>query len=69
MPAEVSDPIAFWWRPHERMSKLAPGQAVTFSGRFMKGEKTCLNETSLTTRGSMTDPEFLFVFTAVTASQ
>jgi hypothetical protein len=53
----------------DAVSKLAAGQAVTFSGRFIKGKKTCLNETSLTTSGGMTDPAFLFAFTEVRASQ
>jgi hypothetical protein len=47
------------------VSNLAAGQSVTFSGRFIKGDKTCLLETSFTDNGSMTDPEFEFIFTNV----
>jgi len=49
-------------RLFDAVSKLAAGQSVTFSGYFIKGDKTCLQETSLTNSGSLTDPEFQFVF-------
>ena len=49
----------------EAVSKLAPGQKVIFSGHFIKSDRPCLVETSLTDRGSMTDPGFLFTFTGV----
>jgi hypothetical protein len=47
------------------ISKLAEGQAVTFSGHFISGYKSCLRETSITTGGSVTDPSFVFAFTEV----
>lgn len=46
----------------DAVSKLSAGQSVIFSGRFIKGDKTCLRETSLTNSGSLTDPEFQFIF-------
>lgn len=51
--------------PFDAASKLTAGQSVTFSGRFIKGDKTCLQETSLTDNGSLTGPEFEFIFTNV----
>lgn len=47
------------------ISGLSEGQSVIFSGRFIKGDKTCLSETSFTDKGSLTDPEFEFIFTNV----
>jgi hypothetical protein len=52
----------------DAVSQLRSGQSVTFSGHFIKGDGTCLNETSLTNNGSMTDPEFEFIFTNVRPS-
>jgi hypothetical protein len=45
--------------------KLHVGQAVIFSGHFVHSATDFYEEDSLTQAGSMTDPEFLFVFTAV----
>ena len=46
------------------VSALTIGQAVVFSGHFIR-EADCLVETSLTTNGSMTAPAFEFIFSAV----
>jgi hypothetical protein len=46
------------------VSTLAIGQAVVFSGHFIR-EAGCLVETSLTDNGSMTEPDFEFIFSAV----
>lgn len=50
---------------YDAISRLEPGQRVVFSGKFIRGEKTCLYETSLTNDGSITDPAFEFIFTDV----
>lgn len=54
---------------HNAAVTLRQGQAVTFSGRFIgRGRSTdtdCLRESSLTMQGSMTDPEWIFKFTAI----
>ena len=44
---------------------LKEGELVRFSGRFGNDPSDCLEETSLTVFGAMTDPEFLFQFSAV----
>ena len=45
--------------------ELGSGDAVQFSGTFFQDDKDCIKEESLTLDGSMTEPEFLFRFTAV----
>jgi hypothetical protein len=47
------------------VSKLAVGQKVRFSGNLYPSVQDCMEESSITTEGSMTDPEFLFRFTEV----
>ena len=44
------------------MANLRTGDWVIFSGRFFANPTDCVEETSLTLRGSMTSPEFLFQF-------
>lgn len=46
-------------------SNLKKGDHVRFSGYFERSNTDCFTETSLTQEGSMTDPEFLFQFTAI----
>ncbi|MNF12751.1 hypothetical protein D3C80_2143530 [compost metagenome] len=41
---------------------MSVGDAVTVSGGFLPSEEDGVKETSLTIRGSMSDPEFLFRF-------
>jgi hypothetical protein len=53
----------------DQISGLAKGQRVIFSGKFTKGEQTCLNETSLTDSGSVTDPEYEFAFTDIAIAE
>jgi len=48
---------------------LTQEQRILFSGSFLPGDTDCVQETSLTQEGSMTDPEFLFHFTDVKAVQ
>lgn len=45
--------------------KLSVGSPVVFSGNFFPSKSDCMQETSMTQEGSMTDPEFLFHFTAI----
>lgn len=46
---------------------LSKDQRIVFSGSFLSGDTDCVQETSLTQEGSMTDPEFQFLFTDVRA--
>lgn len=47
-------------------SSMKPGQQVTFSGRFFKGNSgDCLMESSMTLRGKVREPEFIFAFTSI----
>lgn len=42
---------------------MKPGQKVIFSGRFFQGsDSDCLSESSLTLRGKLRQPEFIFRF-------
>ncbi len=47
------------------MRRLQPGQCVRFSGEFLLNELDCLKEGSVTLKGAMTSPEFIFRFTKV----
>ena len=49
------------------LSELSEGDFVRFSGRFLPDDSgpDHLEESSLTERGSMMEPEFLMVFEAV----
>lgn len=47
---------------------LSQDQQILFSGSFFPSDTDCVQETSLTQEGSMTDPEFLFRFTDVSAT-
>ena len=49
----------------EKLSRMKVGDEVRFSGQFFPSKLDCVEETSLTLSGSMTDPEFLMRFTAV----
>jgi hypothetical protein len=51
-------------RLFDAVSGLSVGPAVIFSGRFVQHDN-CLIERSFTTRGSMTDPEFEFIFSSL----
>ncbi|WOH76444.1 hypothetical protein RX330_15680 [Bradyrhizobium sp. NDS-1] len=44
---------------------LRKGDAVRFSGKFERSDKDCVKEQSVTTAGSMLDPEFTMQFTEV----
>ena len=46
---------------------LSKDQRIVFSGSFLPGDTDCVQETSLTQEGSMTNPEFQFLFTDVRA--
>jgi hypothetical protein len=46
------------------VSALSVGQPVVFSGHFFKDEDACIRETSMTLRGHISEPEFLFFFSS-----
>lgn len=48
---------------------LSRGQTVTFSGQFFRDQADCLSEASLTMRGGMTSPRFVFRFSEVRPGQ
>lgn len=50
---------------HEAAVQLSRKQSIVFSGTFLKGNKDCFTESSLTQRGSMTNPDCIFRFSSV----
>jgi hypothetical protein len=46
-------------------SLLKEGQQVAFSGAFIPDREGCIKEASLTLRGKLDDPEFIFRFSSV----
>jgi len=52
-----------------QLSKMTIGDAVEISGSFLRSEQDGIRETSLTIRGAMTDPEFLFHFSDISKQQ
>lgn len=58
---EKSDPV------YQSLFNLKVGDVVSFSGNFFPSDKDYIEETSLTINGSLTQPEFLFKFSSVTA--
>jgi hypothetical protein len=52
---------------HAQTLGLRVGQPVAFSGTFFPDEKDCVRESSITTGGSMTKPEFIMRFTDLSA--
>jgi len=46
-------------------SELAKGQWVRFSGSFVKAQRNCFSEKSLTLSGSIQKPEFAFQFSEI----
>jgi hypothetical protein len=49
----------------QRASSLKVGQAVRFSGNFFQSPNDCIEETSLTLEGSVTEPTFIVRFSEV----
>lgn len=49
----------------QKLSTMKVGTTVKFSGSFFRSAVDCAREKSLTLRGSMTDPDYLFRFTSV----
>jgi hypothetical protein len=45
-------------------ARMKKGDAVKFSGIFMRGDTDCVEESSMSMSGSMTEPEFPMRFTA-----
>jgi hypothetical protein len=54
---------------HDAAIQLNRNDIITFSGTFVKGDKDCFRESSLTQRGSMTDPDWIFRFSSVKPAQ
>jgi hypothetical protein len=52
---------------YRQLESLQRGGRVVFSGRFFKDKEDCIRENSMTTHGSLTEPEFLFRFSALSA--
>ncbi len=50
------------------LSHMKEGDPVVFSGSFFPSQVDCTEEHSVTLEGSMTDPEFVFRFSAVSAA-
>ena len=48
-----------------KASALAEGQLVFFSGSFRTNSTDCVKESSLTMRGSLMEPEFIFRFSDI----
>lgn len=46
-------------------SNLSKGQAVKFSGTFIRGDVDCVRESSVTISGSMKSPDFIFRFSDI----
>ena len=44
---------------------LKEGDTISFGGDFTPNDIDCVEETSITLKGSMTEPEFLFHFTSI----
>lgn len=52
---------------YEKLAKMEIGQKVLFSGSFEKSDLDYFKEYSLTINGSMTEPEYAFTFTDISA--
>ncbi len=50
---------------YANLSQMTIGDTVVFSGSFLASDQDGVRETSLTIRGAMTDPEFLFLFNSI----
>jgi hypothetical protein len=55
--------------PFKNLSLMKKGDWVKFSGSFLSSDVDCVREGSLTQRGSMTQPEFIFQFAAASAEK
>jgi hypothetical protein len=49
----------------EKLVSYEVGQRVTFSGTFVKGVDDFIEEQSITSDGSMSNPEFTFIFSEI----
>jgi len=54
-------------RVFQVLSGMKKGDHIRFSGSFSPSEADCVGEPSLTQNGSMSEPEFIFQFSAVSA--
>lgn len=52
---------------YQKLLALKPGLMVRFSGEFLSAGRNCIQEQSLTLRGSMTAPAFSMRFSDVTS--
>lgn len=46
-------------------SSLSVGDGVKFSGSFFKGRDACIKESSMSLRGGLEEPDFIFKFTQI----
>lgn len=51
-----------------KVSAMKVGDKVEFSGQFLQSDQDCIQEGSITTEGSMDDPNYSFRFTSVEAA-
>ena len=81
LPAEISSNSVAGKRPSRRRrraigngcdrkvmteaSKLSKGQAVKFSGTFIRGDVDCVRESSVAISGSMKSPDFILRFSDI----
>ncbi|MEY8710451.1 hypothetical protein [Mangrovibacter phragmitis] len=50
----------------EKASMLSVGDSVKFSGEFFRGAESCIEEASMSLRGGLEEPEFIFRFKDIT---
>jgi hypothetical protein len=50
---------------YNSISELSKGDKVVFSGTFISDDRDFIRESSMTERGSMTDPEFILRFSSI----
>jgi hypothetical protein len=53
---------------YQSLQSINPGQRVAFSGSFVRNKTDCVEEASLTTSGSLSEPEFIFRFSSVSVA-
>lgn len=51
---------------YDKLSQMAVGKRVSITGQFIQSDRDGIWETSITLRGSMTNPNFLFQFDGIT---
>jgi len=49
----------------DRLLEMETGQIVMFSGKLMESSDDCVNDSRLSLRGKLDDPDFIFKFSEV----